>query len=172
MTYSERARRYAEAVLSGEILACKFVKAAARRHLDDLAGCEDYSYNASAAEKVCMFAEAMPHTKGIWARRKEKIRLEGWQIFALCCIFGWVRKADGLRRFRTVYLEVARKNAKSTLLSVIALYLLACDGESGAEVYSAATTRDQARIVFAAAKRMAQMEPEFRSRFGIECWKD
>lgn len=172
MTYSERARRYAETVLSGEILACKFVKAAARRHMDDLAGCEDYSYNTAAAEKVCMFAEAMPHTKGIWARRKEKIKLEGWQIFALCCIFGWVRKADGLRRFRTVYLEVARKNAKSTLLSVIALYLLACDGESGAEVYSAATTRDQARIVFAAAKRMAQMEPEFRSRFGIECWKD
>lgn len=172
VTYSARAKQYAEAVLSGEILACKYVKAAARRHLDDLAGCAEYRYNENAAEKVCMFAEAMPHTKGIWARRKEKIRLEGWQIFALCCIFGWVRKSDGLRRFRTVYLEVARKNAKSTLLSVIALYLLACDGESGAEVYSAATTRDQARIVFAAAKRMAQMEPEFRQRFGLECWKD
>lgn len=172
VTFSERAKQYAEAVLSGEIKACKFVKAASRRHLDDLAGCEEYRYNAAAAEKVCMFAEAMPHTKGIWARRKEKIRLELWQIFALCCIFGWVRKSDGLRRFRTVYLEVARKNAKSTLLSVIALYLLACDGESGAEVYSAATTRDQARIVFAAAKSMAQKEPGFREKFGVHCWKD
>lgn len=172
VTYSARAKQYAEAVLSGEILACKFVKAAARRHLDDLAGCEDYEYNEAEAERVCLFAEAMPHTKGEWARRKEKIKLELWQIFTLCCIFGWVRKSDGRRRFRTVYLEVARKNAKSTLLSVIALYLLACDGESGAEVYSAATTRDQARIVFAAAKSMAQKEPEFCQRFGVQTWKD
>lgn len=172
LTYSARAKQYAEDVLSGEITACKWVKAACRRHLDDLAGATAYRYDEAAAEHVCMFAEAMRHTKGEWARRREKIKLEPWQIFALCCIFGWLRVEDGKRRFRTVYLEVARKNAKSTLLSVIALYLLACDGESGAEIYSAATTRDQARIVFAAARQMAKLEPEFCSRFGVQIWKD
>lgn len=59
-----------------------------------------------------------------------------------------------VRRFRTAYDEVARKNAKSTLSSGIGLYMAGADGEGGAEVYSAATTRDQARIVFDDAKRM------------------
>lgn len=170
-SFSARAVQYAGDVLSGEIPACKFVKAAARRHLDDLAGGTPFHYDTEEAERVCNFAELMPHTKGKWARKKEKIRLEAWQVFVLCCIFGW-KQADGNRRFRTVYLEVARKNAKSTLLAVIALYLLACDGEEGAEVYSAATTRDQARIVFAAARRMATLEPEFCNRFGVKIWKD
>jgi phage terminase large subunit-like protein len=170
LTFTARANQYAADVLDGTIPACKWVKAAAQRHLDDLAD-GHFVFDSEEAERVCGFAELMPHTKGKWARRKEKIRLELWQIFVLCCIFGWKRK-DGLRRFRTVYLEIARKNAKSTLLAVIALYLLACDGEEGAEVYSAATTRDQARIVFAAARRMATLEPEFRKRFGITVWKD
>jgi phage terminase large subunit-like protein len=172
VTYAARATQYARDVISGAVLACKFVKAACQRHLDDLEDQSVYRYDEAAANRVCFFAELMPHTKGIWARRKEKIKLEEWQVFLLCCIFGWLRVEDGLRRFRSVYLEVARKNAKSTLLSVIALYLLACDGEAGAEIYSAATTRDQARIVFQAAKRMAQMEPEFRERYGIQVWKD
>lgn len=170
LTYSDRANSYASRVVSGEIIACKWVRAACQRHLDDLAGSE-FTFDVAAANRVCMFAEAMPHTKGEWARRGEKIKLEDWQAFVLCCLFGW-KRSDGRRRFRTLYLEVARKNAKSTLLAVIALYLLACDGESGAEVYSAATTRDQAKIVFAAAKSMAQKEAEFRERFGITCWKD
>lgn len=171
LTFSARASRYALDVLSGDITACKWVKAAARRHLDDLADPRGFQFDEAAAERVCLFAELMPHTKGKWARQKEKIKLEPWQIFTLCCIFGW-KRADGYRRFRTVYLEVARKNAKSTLLAVIALYLLACDGEEGAEVFSAATTRDQARIVFSASRRMATLEGEFRDRFGVTVWKD
>lgn len=172
LEYAARATQYARNVISGSVIAGKFVKAACQRHLDDLEDQSVFRYDHGKANKVCFFAEMMPHTKGVWARRKEKIKLEEWQVFLLCCIFGWVRVEDGLRRFRSVYLEVARKNAKSTLLSVIALYLLACDGETGAEVYSAATTRDQAKIVFQASKRMAQLEPEFRERYGITVWKD
>jgi len=169
-TYANRAENYARNVVAGNVVACKWVKAACQRHLDDLKR-KDISFDDEAANRVCRFAEAMPHTKGEWARRGEKIRLEDWQVFVLACVFGW-KRPDGLRRFRTMYLEVSRKNAKSTLLAVIALYLLACDGESGAEVYSAATTRDQAKIVFSAAKSMASKEPEFRNHFGIACWKD
>lgn len=172
LSFVEVARRYASDVLSGEIPACKWVKAAARRHFDDLADQSVYRLDEAASDRVCTFAELMPHTKGAWARKKERIRLKPAQVFILVSIFGWLRVADGLRRYRTVYLEMARKNAKSTLCSVIALYLLALDGEEGAEVYSAATTRDQARIVFAAARRMAELEPEFRRRFGVTVWKD
>src|SRR5690606_38345883 len=75
---------------------------------------------------------------------------------------------DGNRRFRTVYIEVPRKNAKSTLSSGVALYMLTADGESGAEVYSAATTRQQAKIVFDDAQAMARKEERFRQRFGVE----
>ena len=170
MTYSARANQYARDVLKGKVAACRWVKAACQRHMDDREEGR-YSYDTNEAERVCGFAELMPHVKGKWARERQKIKLEAWQIFVLCSVFGWKRK-DKLRRYRTLYLEIARKNSKSTLLAIIALYLLACDGEEGAEVYSAATTRDQARIVFAVASRMAALEPEFRQRFGLTVWKD
>ena len=75
--------------------------------------------------------------------------------------------ADGNRRFRTVYIEVPRKNAKSTLTSGVALYCL-CEDEPGAEVYSAATKRDQAKIVWDDAKRMVNKTPGLKRRFGVE----
>jgi phage terminase large subunit-like protein len=87
-------------------------------------------------------------------------------VFILTTVFGWV-KPDGKRRFRRAYIEVPRGNAKSTLSSALALYMLAADGEGGAEVYSLATTRDQARIVFGDAQAMARQSAGFRSRFGV-----
>ena len=171
MTFTARTLRYCHAVLSGEQPACKWIKAACQRHIDDLADESEFVFDESAAERVCLFAELMPHIKGAWARRREKIKLEDWQVWVLCSLFGWKRRDNGRRRFRTAYLEVSRKNAKSTILAIIALYLLTIDGEAGAEVYSAATTRDQARIVFDTAKAMASRESEFRDRFGVEVWK-
>ena len=82
------------------------------------------------------------------------------------CLFGWQR-SDGLRRFRTAYCAVPRKNGKSTLSAGIGLYLLVADGEHGAEIYSAATSRDQARIVFDEAKRMVGSSPALKRRVGI-----
>ena len=90
-------------------------------------------------------------SKGEWAG--QTFDLAPWQAFVVGCLFGWQR-SDGLRRFRTAYCAVPRKNGKSTLSAGIGLYLLVADGEQGAEVYSAATSRDQARIVFDEAKRM------------------
>jgi phage terminase large subunit-like protein len=81
-------------------------------------------------------------------------------VFILTTVFGWV-KPDGKRRFRRAYIEVPRGNAKSTLSSALALYMLAADGEGGAEVYSLATTRDQARIVFGDAQTMARQSAGF-----------
>jgi phage terminase large subunit-like protein len=164
------ARDYADRVAAGQQPACKWVKAAAQRHLDDLVRAESedfaYEFRPELAARAIAFVELLRHVKGKW--RGARLSLEPWQKFFLACVFGWVRKADGLRRFRTVYLEVARKNAKTTILGGVGLYMLTADGEGGAEVYAAATTRDQARIVFDIAQQMARFDGMFRARFGVE----
>ena len=168
--YAERAHHYAAEVVAGRIPACKWVKAACQRQLDDLAQQSDpdwaYEFDPAAADRVCRFVELLRHVKGKWAG--QHIVLEPWQLFSLVCVFGWRRRADGLRRYRSVYEEVPRKNAKTTKLAAVGLYMLLADGEWGAEVYSAATTRDQARIVFDIGSQMARMDGEFRGHFALE----
>ena len=160
------AEKYARDVLDGTIPACKFNKQAAQRYLDDLSnGVEGYTFNKDRATHVCKVIEMLPHVKGKWAGTP--IHLEPWQVFILVAVFGWV-DGDGMRRFNTVYIEVARKNAKSTLTSAVGLYCLTFDDEAGAECYSAATTRDQARIVFQDAQRMVKMSAGFRERTGAK----
>ena len=175
--YASIARQYAEDVVSGDVLACRYVQLACQRHLDDLeAQGEDgpdgrpfgYTFDATAAARVCQFVELFPHTKGKWARTADLLTLEPWQVFITAVVFGWKRRASGLRRFRVVYVEVPRKNGKSLWSSAIGLYMLAGDGEAGAEVYSGATTEKQARIVFDAAKQMAARVPAYREAFGVE----
>ena len=86
----------------------------------------------------------------------------------VCSLFGWVNKASGFRRFAEAYIEVARKNAKSTLAAGIGLYMLVADREFGPEVYSGATTKKQAMEVFRTARRMAKKAPEFKEHFDLE----
>ncbi len=171
MTHSSRAQRYAKQIVAGKIPAANWTKLACQRQLDDLTRWKGkaapYTFDRAAADGVCAFVECLPHVKGKWANRGELIRLEDWQCFILTTIFGW-KRADGLRRFRTSYIEVPRKNAKSTLAAAVALFMLVADGEAGAEVYAAATTRDQARIVFDTAKLMAERESPMREAFGLQ----
>lgn len=166
------ARQYAEDVVAGRVLACRFVQLAARRHLDDLAAQADdsfaYWFDEDQAHLVCTIVELFPHTKGKWARTSETLTMEPWQVFITASVFGWLRKDNGLRRFRVVYIEVPRKNGKSLWSSAIGLYMLAADNEEGAEVYSGATTEAQAKIVFEASKSMAKRTPDYRSAFGVE----
>lgn len=170
--YVDAANAYIKGVLDGSIVACELVRLACARQVDDLRrAANDPSYpwrfNEDAAERVCAFIEMLPHIKGKWAREGALIKLDGWQCFILTTVFGWVHRETGLRRFLEVYLEVARKNAKSTLSSGVALYMLCADGEPGAEVYSAATTREQARIVFDDAKQMCLRDSEMRRVLGL-----
>lgn len=169
--YVDIATDYAERVISGDVLACKWVRLACERQLNDLKreGTEAFPYFffPELAERVCKFIELLPHVKGEWARERRKLSLEPWQVFILTTVFGWV-KEDGFRRYKTAYVEVSRKNAKSTLSSGVALYCLAADNEPGAEVYSAATTRDQAKITWCDAKSMVDKTPGLRARFGVK----
>ena len=177
-SYIAIAKQYAQSVVSGAIPACRWVQLACQRQLNDLARFKGkdspYRFNPKLsdrngrgfhpADNLCAFIERLPHVKGPLAG--EPISLEPWQVFILTTVFGWVTP-DGKRRFRRSYIEVPRGNAKSTLSSAVALYMLAADHEGGAEVYSLATTRDQARIVFGDAQTMARRSPGFRTRFSV-----
>ncbi len=126
-------------------------------------------WSPSHVEDVCRFVELMPHIEGDWG--SPTIVLEDWQVFILGCVFGWRRRDDQrIRRFTTVYQEVARKNAKSAIASALTLYTLTCEGERGAQVKTAATTGDQARIIFDIAKAMAEATPAFLEAYGVECF--
>lgn len=178
--YAAIATQYARDVVDGRILACKWVKLACSRHLknleQDAAGWR-YTWNPllitpegkeyRPADRVCLLGEMLPHIKGDWAARGELIELQPWDIFVFASIFGWIDRETKKRRFRTADLFVPRKNAKSTKGAIIGLYMLAADGEHGAEVYSGATSEDQAKEVFTPARLMTDRTPEFRKRFGI-----
>lgn len=169
--YVEAALAYARGVVAGEVPACKWVKLACQRQLDDLAREPSpdwpWEFDQARAERPCAFIELLPHIKGKWAREGRLIRLEPWQCFIITAIFGWVHRETRLRRFLEAYEEEPRKNAKSTKGSGILLYMLTADGEHGAECYTAATTRDQARIVFDDAKAMAQRSPGLSTHLGL-----
>ena len=167
--YCAIAQSYAKDVVAGRVPAGRFVKAACKRQIEDLkrwkAKGSPYVFDKARASKVCRFIELLPHIKG--PKAGELIILEPWQIFTLTTSFGWV-KPDGTRRFRRVYIEVPRGNGKSALSSGVGLYMLCADGEGGAEVYSFATTRDQAKIVFGDAQNMARRTPGLKAHFGVD----
>ena len=126
--YVEAAQRYMTAVASGAVPACKWTKLAIERQRQDLqrplSADWPYVFDPELAERPCRFIELLPHIKGKWAREGRLIELEDWQCFILTTVFGWVHHETRLRRFREGYVEVPRKNAKSTLSSGLALYML------------------------------------------------
>jgi len=158
--YRRRAERYAADVLSGKVTVGRLVRLAVDRDdRDRRTGAErGLIFDAERGAHVVKFFEKfLRHSKGQWARKP--FLLEDWQVWWLWTLFGWMR-ADGTRRFRQAYHELARKNGKSQIAAGVGLYLTTADEENGAEVYSAATKRDQAKIVWGEAKRMlAQSEP-------------
>jgi phage terminase large subunit-like protein len=170
--YAAIAEGYARDVTAKRIPACKWVRLACKRHLKDLGRQRrkafGFRFDPEKAARPCRFIEKLPHTKGRWARSKEMIRLEPWQVFLVACAFGWLRKADGFRRFRKLFLVVPRKNGKSILAAGIGLFMLLADGEFGAEVYSGATNEKQAWEVFRPARLMVERTPALKARFGVE----
>lgn len=168
--YIQICNDYAQNCLNGVIPACKLVKLACKRHLDDLAKQNDSSFewcfDENKAIKPCKFAEMQVHVKGEWAGNF--IELAPWQVFVFCNLFGWISKNDGYRKYRECYIEVPRKNGKSVLAATLANYMFLGSGEEGAEVYSGATTEKQAWEVFRPAKQMIEKSPGLKDFFGVE----
>lgn len=157
---------YTEGVLAGRVVACRQVVDACRRHVRDLDDGHERGlwFDEPAAKRAVAFFSVLRHWKGEWAG--QAITLEPWQQFVVWSLFGW-KRADGTRRFRTAYLEVARKNGKTTLAAGIGLYLLVADGEPGAEVYTAATMREQAKIAHNDAIEMVKRSPQLLREIGV-----
>jgi phage terminase large subunit-like protein len=149
---------YAAAIVDGRIPAGKYHKLACARHQRDRAreGTPDflYRFDLARAERFFRFAELLRHYKGEWAG--QPIRLEPWEQFITGSVIGWVHVDTGLRRYRSAFTQIPRKNGKTLIAAVMLLYLTFFEGEPGAEGYAVATKRDQAKIVFNDAKKLVQ----------------
>lgn len=148
---------------------CKWTRLAAKRFLADLKRASGrkspFIFDAWHACDACGFIESLPHVEGKW--NSPTIVLDPFQVFFVVQLFGF-RNSDGTRRFTSALLALARKNAKSTLGAAILLYCQCCEEEPGPQIVSAATTGDQARIVFNVAKRMVEKTPDLQEAFDIK----
>lgn len=155
-------RAYCEDIRAGRVVVSAKVRKvyfALEREAEH--GTGRYVFDEARANRPIEFIERFcRHSKGEWAGTP--VVLETWQKAFISAIFGFVDKDTKLRRFREALLEVGRKNGKSVLAASLALYMLIADGEPGAEVYSTATKRDQAKIVFDEAHNMVSQSPELR----------
>ncbi|HEY3486975.1 MAG TPA: terminase TerL endonuclease subunit [Gammaproteobacteria bacterium] len=160
----DRAYQYAADVKSGEILSCRYVKLAVDRFYRDLQDGHKrglYFDENSAARYFRFVSRYCRHYQGELAGKP--IDFSPHQCFIEANVYGWLR-ADGTRRFRSTYEEVARKDGKTTRLGASGLYGLIGEGEAGAKIYSAATKREQAKELFLSAKAMVEQSPELRRR--------
>uniref|UniRef100_A0A6M3J762 Putative terminase n=1 Tax=viral metagenome TaxID=1070528 RepID=A0A6M3J762_9ZZZZ len=158
---------YAKSVINGDIVTNKWVKLACKRYLSDLENADKLGiyFDDKAATRAVKFFSCLKHSKGEWAGTEFKLEL--WQEFIIWNLFGWKRVDNGFRRFRTAYLEVSRKNGKTTLVAGLGLYLFIADNEPGAEIYSAATKKEQAQISHSEAMRMVNYSPMLKSKIGV-----
>jgi phage terminase large subunit-like protein len=171
--YDERIQpgiEYARAVAAGRIPAGKWVRLACRRFLDDLTAAErsrsPWVFSDRAAVRPIFLAGKLTNIKGPEAG--QPIKLLPFQIWLIANLYGFIDRETGIRRFRQASIWMPRGNSKSTTAAVLALYTTFLEEEGGAEGYTAAVSRDQARIVFDLAQTMAKHDPSFRRRFGIE----
>jgi len=149
---------YAVQVAKGEIEVCRNVRLACQRFLNQLENKEwEWEFDPDYPTHVLNFASALKHTKGPQAG--QPVLLEPFQILFICAIYGFRSKKDHSHRMvRDVILFIPRKAGKSTLTAIIALYELIC-GETGSEVFTLATNREQASIVFDASKAFVESMP-------------
>lgn len=149
----------------------RWVRLAAKRFLEDLKRAKKkdcaFYFDPWHAIDACDFIEKLPHVEGEW--ETENVVLHPSHVLFVVQLFGF-RNQDGTRRFTTALFAVARKNAKSFLCSAVLLYCFCCEKENGPQVVSAATTGQQARIIFNVAKRMVEKLPDLREAFTLEAF--
>jgi phage terminase large subunit-like protein len=161
MNYIEQ---YYKLIAQGELVVSKKVERVYKKLVDDLADEKsEWEYSDKKSNHVITFVEKYcKHSKGKMGGKP--FILELWQKAMLAALFGFVHKIDGTRKYRELVFIVARKNGKSALGSAIALYMLMADGEAGPEIVSAATKKDQAKIIWSESKRMVKKSPVLSKR--------
>lgn len=153
---------YWNKIESGEIVVCDKIRRTYRKIVHDMTTHGDYHYSAARANHILEFAENYCHlSKG--KSGNKLIRLELWEKALLATIFGFIDD-NGLRKYQQAVLIVGKKNGKSAISSIVGLYLLMADGENGPEVYSVATKKDQAKIIWLESRRMVKKSPSLIKR--------
>lgn len=158
-----RFHKFVDDVMTGKLRLNKYARLAVERHVNDLKR-SDFYFDEEAAQHRLDFYGLCKHFQGRWAGKV--IDPSGWQVFIAACVFGW-KRPNGLRRFKEAYRSMARKNGKSTDMSTDGLYLTGCDGEAGAQVYSIATKKEQARIVWEMAEAMVYESKPLKTLFKV-----
>ncbi len=160
-------QQYINDVESGNILTCETIKQAVSRHQKDLIKSQNgdypYYFDEKKGLKAIKFIQKLKHFEDIF--KGKFIVLEPWQCFIIVLLLGWRKKKNGFRRFRKVYLQVARKNGKTIIGGgLILLFLLIGSSE---EIYSIATKTDQAKIAYKKMKGMLNQVPNLLRRFSV-----
>ena len=151
--------QYYQEMVNGNITVSNRVKKQYKNLVEDMNNHPKYIYDDAKAQRPIKFIESFcKHSKGELAGKPLKLAL--FQRAYVSALFGFVDKETGYRRYTESFFFVARKSGKSTMLAAIALYMLMADGESGSEVYSVASKRDQANILFDQAHEMIKQSPD------------
>lgn len=156
-------KEYFETLKSGKVPYCKEVFAQYKRVVEEMDDDSSLFYfNEDVGDHIIRFIETFcKHYQGDHAG--ETVKLELFQKAFLQNLFGWLEKDTNRRRYREYYFEVPRKHGKSFLSACIAVYMMVADGEQGAEIYSAATKLDQAKIIYNAAKAICEQSEELNA---------
>lgn len=157
-------RMYHDEIMSGKVTVSAKVKRVYQKLVKDLNDeMSEWEYDPKRANHAIEFVENFcKHSKGKMGGKP--FIMELWQRAMTAALFGFVHKIDGVRKYREFVLIVARKNGKSAWASAIALYMQLADSEPGPEIVSAATKKDQAKIVWSEAKRMVKKSPVLSKR--------
>lgn len=157
-------RMYHDEIMSGKVIVSAKVKRVYQKLVKDLNDeMSEWEYDPKRANHAIEFVENFcKHSKGKMGGKP--FIMELWQRAMTAALFGFVHKIDGVRKYREFVLIVARKNGKSAWASAIALYMQLADSEPGPEIVSAATKKDQAKIVWSEAKRMVKKSPVLSKR--------
>ena len=159
-------KEYYEKIKSGEVVACEEIKCMYARLVEEMDRPMEHPFlfyfDEDVGEHPIIFIETFcRHYQG--EKAGQLVKLDLWQKAFIQALFGFLEKTTGLRRFREYYLEVARKHGKSFISGCISIYMLVADGEDGAEIYSAATKLDQAKIIYNVAKNIVDQSPELKA---------
>jgi len=152
------ADKYAEDVLSGKILACKWIKLACQKYQSDRKR-TDIVFDEKQANRAVNFIERkLRHWEGSW--RGKPLLLEDWQKFVVMQIFGWQK--NGRRRIRSCYIQISRKNGKTSFAAAVLLYHLFADRENTPQILVGANNEDQAKICVNSSGRIIEQSPVFK----------
>lgn len=159
-------KEYYENIKSGEVVVCEEIKCMYARLVEEMDRPMEHPFlfyfDENVGEHPIIFIETFcRHYQG--EKAGQLVKLDLWQKAFIQALFGFLEKTTGLRRFREYFLEVARKHGKSFLSGCISIYMLVADGEDGAEIYSAATKLDQAKIIYNVAKNIVDQSPELKA---------